>query len=351
MSIQTKVQNYLNYVTGSVGGWPANTNVAIIGNIDFIPESGSNDVYINEINTNVGLYGTYTEQVDSVNLVSDYANEKGCTTAYIYGHTTGTKTNPSTLQQPIISASFARHGISVNFEYNDNTSHTYFSQRGQNQHTGSFHLFMQTPWYSDDNLLEIVSGSFNKTTFRNILGSSPESSSLIPLFDTGSFSSNNSYHPDFVVKNPTADTSLQDRDLEFYKYVGANPSYQNAVNSGSLLIERYIVPSGSILNNEGYNLASKQFFWMTPDKNIMFDSNYGNVFGIDVGYKWVLPSGKDLWNFKSVVDYTTASGSLVKILQTSWNARRNVCRRLVRLLNNRLNRFNTIRFSSDEKVK
>ena len=62
---------------------------------------------------------------------------------------------------------------------------------------------MQTPWYSDDNLLEIVSGSFNKTTFRNILGSSPESSSLIPLFDTGSFSSNNSYHPDFVVKNPT----------------------------------------------------------------------------------------------------------------------------------------------------
>ena len=57
----------------------------IIGNIDFITESGSNDVYINEINTNVGLYGTYTQQVDSVNLVSDYANEKGCTTAYIYG--------------------------------------------------------------------------------------------------------------------------------------------------------------------------------------------------------------------------------------------------------------------------
>ena len=76
MSIQTKIENYLNYVTGSVGGWPTNTNVAIIGNIDFIPKSGSNDVYINEINTNVGLYGTYNEQVDSVNLVSDYANEK-----------------------------------------------------------------------------------------------------------------------------------------------------------------------------------------------------------------------------------------------------------------------------------
>ena len=317
MSIQTKVENYLNYITGRAGGWPTNTNVAIIGNIDFITESGSNDVYINEINTNVGLYGTYTEQVDSVNLVSDYANQKGCTTAYVYGHITGKKTNPSTLQQPIISASFARHGIPVNFEYNDNTSHTYFSQRGQNQYTGSFHLFMQTPWYSDDTLLNIVSGSFNKTTFRNTLGSSPESSSLIPLFDTGSFSSNNSYHPDFVVKNPAADTSLQDRDLEFYKYVGANPSYQNAINSGSLLAEKYIVPSGSILNNEGYNLASKQFFWMTPDKNIMFDSNYGNVFGIEAAYKWVLPSGKDLWDFKAVIDYTTASGSLVKMFDDS----------------------------------
>ena len=30
MSVQTKVENYLNYVTGSAGGWPANTNVGII---------------------------------------------------------------------------------------------------------------------------------------------------------------------------------------------------------------------------------------------------------------------------------------------------------------------------------
>ena len=37
---------------------------------------------------------------------------------------------------------------------------------------------MATPWFSDDNLLEIVSGSFNKSSFRNILGSSPVSSSL-----------------------------------------------------------------------------------------------------------------------------------------------------------------------------
>ena len=63
---------------------------------------------------------------------------------------------------------------------------------------------MQTPWYSDDNLLEIVSGSFNKNTFRTILSSSPVSSSLTPLFNTGSFTSN-PYHPDFVDKDASKD--------------------------------------------------------------------------------------------------------------------------------------------------
>ena len=87
---------------------------------------------------------------------------------------------------------------------------------------------MQTPWYSDDNLLEIVSGSFNKNTFRTIF-SSPVSSSLTPLFNTGSFTSN-PYHPDFVLKNADEDgTAHADTGLEFYRYVDSNPTYQNAV--------------------------------------------------------------------------------------------------------------------------
>ena len=36
--------------------------------------------------------------------------------------------------------------------------------------------------------------------------SSPESSSLTPLFDTGSFTTSNPYHPDFVVKDPVDGT-------------------------------------------------------------------------------------------------------------------------------------------------
>ncbi len=130
---------------------------------------------------------------------------------------------------------------------------------------------MQSPWFSDDTLLNIVSGSFNKQTFRTILGSSPESASVPPLFDTGSFSTSNTYHPDFVIKDPDADGTLQDRaGLYFHRYIDSNPTYQNAVNSGSFLIENYIIPSGSEKSNEGYNPITKKYYWMTPDRQIKY---------------------------------------------------------------------------------
>ena len=45
MSVQTKVKSFLNYITGSAGGWPTNTNVAIIGGMDYVEETGSK-IYI-----------------------------------------------------------------------------------------------------------------------------------------------------------------------------------------------------------------------------------------------------------------------------------------------------------------
>ena len=30
MSVQTKITNLLNYITGSAGGWPTNTNIGIM---------------------------------------------------------------------------------------------------------------------------------------------------------------------------------------------------------------------------------------------------------------------------------------------------------------------------------
>ena len=315
MSVQTKVENYLNYITGSAGGWPTNTNIGIVGGIDYIIESGSDDVYFHEMNTACGVYGSYSTQLTIFNKISDYANEQGCSTAYVYGQSDSRKRNPSSIQEPLISSSFARHNISVNFEYNDNTSVTYFSQRGQNQYTGSFHLFMQTPWYSDDKLLEIVSGSFNKNTFRTILSSSPVSSSLTPVFNTGSFSTSNLYHPDFVVKDASQDgTAHEGTGLEFYKYISANPTYQNAVNSGSL-IETFIVPSGSIVGGVGYASTRKMNYLMTPDKQILLEDK--DELPLIVAPKFVLMSGKDRWVHANQMMYSSASGSLIQMYDNS----------------------------------
>ena len=312
MSVQTTIESYLNYITGSAGGWPTNTNVAIFAGVDYIKEETTDNIYLNEMNTACGMYGSYNEQTASFNLIADYANEKGCTTAYIYGQDDVVKQNPSSFQEPIISASFARHNISVNFEYNDNTSHTYFSQRGQNQYTGSFHLFMQTPWYSDDNLLEIVSGSFNKTPFRTILSSSPVSSSLIPIFDTGSFSDSNAYHPDFVIKNPDNDGTSYDNSILFHKYIAENPTYQNAVSSGSL-IETYIVPSGSTVGTQGYLKSPKYEYLMTPDRQILVKKK--DKLDVSMAPKFVL-SG-DRYHMQNALLYSTPSGSNIRMFDDS----------------------------------
>jgi len=313
MSVETKITSLLNYITGSAGGWPANTNIGIMSGVDYIKEETTDSIYFNEMNTACGIYGSYNEQTASFNLIADYANEKGCTTAYVYGQNDSVKYNPSDFQQPIISSSFARHGISVNFEYNNNTSHTYFAQRGQNEYTGSFHLFMQTPWYSDDNLLEIVSGSFNKNIFRTILTSSPESASLIPTFNTSSFSDTNAYHPDFVVKDASRDGTALDNTILFHKYNSSNPTYQNSVNSGSL-IETYIVPSGSTLNNQGYFKTTKQDYLLTPDRHILLKDK--DRFTFSYAPKFIL-SG-DRYHIQNALGvYSSPSGSLIRMYDDS----------------------------------
>jgi len=261
------------------------------------------------MNTNCGMYGSLSAQQSFINNISDYVNEVGCNTCYIYG-IAGEKTNPSTIQQPLISESFARHGISVNFEYNNNTSHTYFSQRGNTDYSSNFHLFMQTPWYSDDTLLNIVSGSFNKNTFRTILTSSPESASLVPLFNTGSFVSSNPYHPDFLVKTPTSDgTAHGESGLEFYKYIDSNPTYQNAVDSGSYLIEKFLVPSGSTLNNVGYLMTRKMNYLMTPTKQVLLEDK--QEFAITEAPKFVLDGDK--WHPANFLMYSSISGSSIQM--------------------------------------
>ena len=162
MSVQTRVKSFLNHITGSAGGWPSLSNAAIIGGMDYIVESGSNETKFVEYNTNTGIVGSAAMQTGSYfDVMADYAVSQSYDKCFVYGMA-GKKQNPTYVQQGLISSSFARHNIPVTFEYQMNTSHTYFSQRGQAQYSGSFHLFFETPWYSDDNLLNIVSGSLRK---------------------------------------------------------------------------------------------------------------------------------------------------------------------------------------------
>ena len=313
MSVQTKITNLLNHITGSAGGWPTNTNIGIMAGVDYIKEETTDNIYLNEMNTACGIYGSYNEQTASFNLIADYANEKGCTTAFVYGQDDSVKYNPSNFQHPLISASFARHNISCSFEYGDDTNRTYFTQRGQNQYTSSFHFFMQTPFFSDDNLLEIVSGSFNKTTFRTILNSSPESASLVPIFNTSSFSDTNAYHPDFVVKDASRDGTAFDNTILFHKYNSSNPTYQNSVNSGSL-IETYIVPSGSTLSNQGYFKTTKQDYLLTPDRHILINDK--DRFDFSYAPKFIL-SG-DRYHMQNALGvFSSPSGSLIRMFDNS----------------------------------
>ncbi len=312
MSIQTKIENLLNHITGSAGGWPNNTNVGILSSVDYIEESGSDNVYFNEMNTACGVYGSYNEQTASFNIIADYVNGKGCSKVYVYGQDDAIKQNPSSIQQPLISASFARHNISASFVYTEDTSIPYFSERGENDHTGSFHFWMQTPWFSDDSLLNIVSGSFNKTTWRTILSTSPESASVVPVFNTGSFSDNNAYHPDFVIKDPDNDGTAFDNSILFHKYNSSNPTYQNSVDSGSL-IETYIVPSGSTFSSQGYLKTTKMEYLLTPDSLELIKKK--DKFDLTMAPKFIL-SG-DRYHMQNALLYSSVSGSLIQMYDNS----------------------------------
>ena len=306
MSVKTKSENFLNYITGSAGGWPANTNIGILGNIDYLVETGSNDIYFLEFNTNVGIVGSISDQTSIYNSISDYANEQSCNTCYVYGVNDSGKQNPTTYQQTLISSSFARHDITTNFEYNNNTSDTYFSQRENTDHLDKFHLFIQTPWYSDDNLKSIVSGSFNKTTFRSLLSSSTESESLIPLFDSSSPTTNTN-NPDFIIKNPSVDGGFIN-NYKMYDWNGSNTRVTDAIATASSeghIVEKFIVMSGSSQNSE----TGRFVYLTTPTKQIELKD-------------YVVPllshksDGNDGYKVKSY-GRTTASGSLIGMFDGS----------------------------------
>ena len=50
MSVESKSKNLLNYITGSGGGWPSNTNIGVISGVDYIKQETTDNIYFNEMN-------------------------------------------------------------------------------------------------------------------------------------------------------------------------------------------------------------------------------------------------------------------------------------------------------------
>ena len=143
--------------------------------------------------------------------------------------------------------------------------------------------------------------------------SSPESASLVPIFNTSSFSDTNAYHPDFVVKDASRDGTAFDNTILFHKYNSSNPTYQNSVNSGSL-IETYIVPSGSTLSNQGYLKTTKQDYLLTPDRHILINDK--DRFDFSYAPKFIL-SG-DRYHMQNALGvFSSPSGSLIRMFDNS----------------------------------
>ena len=82
-------------------------------------------------------------------------------------------------------------------------------------------------------------------------------------------------------------------------------TYQNSVNSGSL-IEKYIVPSGSTLSNQGYFKTTKQDYLLTPDRQILLKDK--DRFTFSYAPKFIL-SG-DRYHIQNALGvYSSPSGS------------------------------------------
>ena len=321
MSVETKVLNLVNYITGSAGGWPSLSRAGIVGSVDYVIESGSDDIYFFELNTNVLNTGGLSEQQSVYNDIANYAATQSFDTAYVYGvnlprlSDQGNKVvkNPTTAQESMISSSFASHNINTIFEYDQKTASSYFSQRGDSGYNSKFHLFIETPHFSDDNLYTISSGSYQKDSFRTILGASPESESLIPLFDTGSYTQAQQWpYPDFISKYSGVDSSISGTSIFPYTYTTSSFDWVRfAENNDGAITEKFIVGSGSLIDNKVYMSNGRVMFLTTPEKTIILKNTYKS------DYVSIQSTDSDVWTYKANFSPLGVSGSLVQMYDGS----------------------------------
>jgi hypothetical protein len=322
VSVESTITSYLNYITGSAGGqWPEFSCAGILTSVDYVIESGSNETKLYEMNVNIEIDGNLSDRVSRFDKIAEYASSQSFIDAKVYSvYPLQTIMTPTDINKNLLSSSFAKSNISCSFSGFRSVvtpsaepfyTSSYFEQVGIEESSDTFHLFLGGLYWATDSLYTLTSGSFDKNEFRDILSASPVSSSLIPLFDSSSYTSNSNF-PDYVVKDSLLDNSLlSSNTIGFYNFVSTGSYHLGDI------VEKFIIGSGSYYNEKSYMSSGKQIYLMTPEKNILLSDYYAphkvrlTKGSTDVGI-WQWGGGKN-----HEIGYTTASGSLITMYDES----------------------------------
>ena len=327
--VEDRIKSYLDFVTGSAGGWPTDSRAGLLFGIDFTIQSGSDEVKFFESNTN--LYSAQIQSVhsDFIPQIARYASSQSFDNVIIYGSVPGDRPyngylNPPTSQRPYISASFAEQNISCSF--NDTTDRQYISMRGSSSFDNTFHFFHSNPEHTDDSLHEMVSGSYDKRKFKESLSLSPVSSSVISNWVSSSKTPNTGVEdwPDYINKNAIGDASFQVKmggsiyintyrsDLEPM----ASESYSTWWQGENSYNEEFIISSGSYYNGKRYSATGRALAFSTPERNEIIFSQY-NPRHSELIKPEDRNDGWGVWRLNPYHGYSSISGSLIRMFDGS----------------------------------
>ena len=349
-TIENNLKEVLNTTTGSAGGWPSNTNMGILSCFDFTIEDTTNQLKIFEYNTNI-MYSA-AENLFS-NIASDittHVKSLSCDNVVIYGSNEFDIQNPGPGQAQTLSSSLAEQNISSSFNYVDSAQ--YLAMRGDSNELNTFHLFIQSPTHTDDNIHKMVSGSWAKSDFRTFL-SENHSDYLIDSFNSSSVTTNVSDYPDYVVKSDTGDASFYgfNTSIAFNSYLADYE--QTIVDSGSWLdpeegeqsweimsdptgsmtywynsdidvgmskfTEKFIISSGSVEDTRRFIGNGRAIYLSTPTDTITIGSYFDSKFALlkpptgTIGFN----TQDYTWNIKAYNGPSTPSGSNIRMYDGS----------------------------------
>ncbi len=354
MNKYTMFDSLLNEITSSNSKWPSQ-NVGVMVSFDYVPmtmgsygyadpvagtifESGSgesqtvktpavrgwdeHEYKIYEMNTNPYHWINSSSFYSLYDRITTYVSESNYDNVVLLKHVQPLGTNPKAETISLFSQSLATKNISL-----EEVDYLYFSDTHlQASNSSSFYLFQESPYQTNTGLKHIISGSFEKTEFRRILGNSSVSSSLIPLWDSDN-PTTNVWGPDYVIKNNSIDNSLAvgGQIIKSYRHTGSNAVVDTyASYTGSqYVVEQFLLPdfvsaslasasSDAFVDKIDYPYGTVTYL-TTPQKNILLRDDWASGLGTKRTNRIKMTSDGSTWKQISTHhSKVVPSGSLVK---------------------------------------